>query len=151
MTLKVASASEYKELTEVFLEVYNSVSNKAEFNWPLDKIQIELVMSAFLICRDNEDNRICGFIGYRNNDDCYEIMALGTAPWARRKNVMSLLLSDLQQSSRKASKPILLEVHGQNRSAIGLYQKSGFKQIGLRKAYYLDGSDALTFQYNEHI
>ena len=151
MTLKIASASDYKELTKVFLEVYDSVSNKAEFNWPLEKIQTELVMSAFLICLDNEDNCICGFIGYRNNDDCYEIMALGTAHRARHKNVMSLLLSYLQQSSRKASKSILLEVHSQNRSAIGLYQKSGFKKIGLRKAYYLDGSDAVTFQYSEHI
>ena len=150
MTLKVASASEYKELTEVFFDVYDSVTNKAEFNWPLENIQIELVMSAFLICRD-DDNRICGFIGYRNNEDCYEIMALGTARWARRKNVMSLLLRELQDNSRKASKALILEVHGQNHSAISLYRKSGFKQIGTRKAYYLDRSDALTFQYVGHI
>ena len=146
MTLKVASASEYKELTELFFEVYDSAPNKAEFNWPLENIQIELVMSAFLICRgDNE--RICGFIAYRNNEDSCEIMALGTAKWARRKSVMSLLLRELQDNSRKASKPLLLEVHSQNHSAISLYQKSGFKQIGTRKAYYLDCSDALTFQY----
>lgn len=150
MTLKVASASEYKELTELFFEVYDSVPNKAEFNWPLENIQIELVMSAFLTCRDDND-RICGFIAYRNNEDCYEIMALGTARWARRKSVMSLLLRELQDNSRKASKPLLLEVHSQNHSAINLYQKSGFKQIGTRKAYYLDRSDALTFQYTPHL
>lgn len=146
MTLKVASASEYKELTELFFEVYDSVPNKAEFNWPMENIQIELVMSAFLICRDDND-RICGFIGYRNNDDVFEIMALGTARWARRKNVMSLLLRELQDNSRKAAKPLLLEVHSHNLSAIALYQKSGFKQIGTRKGYYMDRSDALTFQF----
>lgn len=150
MTLKIASASEYNELTTVFLEVYHSVSNKAEFNWPLDKIQIELIMSAFLICCD-DDGRICGFIGYRNNEDCYEIMALGTVRSVRRKNVMSLLLQELQGKSRKASKPVLLEVHSLNQAAISLYLKSGFKQIGTRKAYYLDRADALTFQYNDHI
>lgn len=147
MTLKVASASEYKELAELFFEVYDSVSNKAEFNWPMENIQIELVMSAFLICRDDRD-RICGFIGYRNNDEAIEIMALGTASWARRKNVMSLLLRELQDNSRKAAKPLLLEVHSHNLSAIALYQKSGFKQIGTRKGYYMDRSDALTFQYS---
>lgn len=146
MTLKVASPSEYSELTELFFNIYDSVANKAEFNWPMENIQIELVMSAFLICRDEQD-RICGFIGYRDNDDAMEIMALGTAAWARRKNVMSLLLRELQDKSRKASKPLLLEVHSQNRSAISLYQKSGFKQIGTRKAYYVDRADALTFQY----
>lgn len=146
MTLKVASPSEYKELTELFFHIYDSAINKAEFNWPMENIQIELLMSAFLICRD-EQNRICGFISYRDNPDVIEIMALGTAPWARRKNVMSLLLRKLQDYSREASKPLLLEVHSQNRSAIGLYQKAGFKQIGIRKAYYLDRADALTFQY----
>lgn len=146
MTLKVASSSEYKELTELFSEVYDSAANKAEFNWPMENIETELLLSVFLICRD-EQNRICGFISYRDNADAFEIMALGTASWARRKNVMSLLLHDLQDKSRKASKQVLLEVHAQNASAIGLYQKMGFKQIGTRKAYYADRSDALTFQY----
>lgn len=146
MTLKVASPSEYKELTELFFHIYDSVANKAEFNWPMENIQTELLLSMFLICRD-EQNRICGFISYRDNVDAIEIMALGTAAWARRKNVMGLLLSELQDYSRKASKPLLLEVHAQNQSAISLYQKAGFKQIGTRKAYYIDRSDALTFQY----
>ncbi|MES2801075.1 MAG: GNAT family N-acetyltransferase [Bdellovibrionota bacterium] len=146
MTLKVALPSEYKELTELFFEVYASVNNKAEFNWPIENIQTELVLSAFLICRD-EDDRICGFLSYRNNEDVYEIMALGTALWARRKSVMSLLLRELQDNSRKASKPIVLEVHSHNLKAINLYQKLGFKQIGVRKAYYMDRSDALTYQY----
>jgi ribosomal-protein-alanine N-acetyltransferase len=146
MTLKVASASQYKELTDLFFEIYASVTNKAEFNWPMENIQIELLMSVFLICMD-EQNRICGFISYRDNADVIEIMALGTGSWARRKNVMSLLLRGLQDYSRKASKPILLEVHSHNQSAIKLYEKSGFKQIGTRKAYYVDRSDAFTFQY----
>lgn len=146
MTLKVASPSEYKELTDLFFEIYDSVPNKAEFNWPMENIQIELLMSAFLICLDQQ-SRICGFISYRDNVDVLEIMALGTASWARRKNVMSQLLRELQDKSRKASKPLLLEVHSQNRTAIELYLKSGFKQIGTRKGYYADRADALTFQY----
>ena len=150
MTLKVAQPSEYKELTELFSEIYDSVANKAQFNWPPENIEIELLMSQFLICRD-EQARICGFISYRDNGDVLEIMALGTAAWARRKNVMSLLLHDLQDKSRKASKALLLEVHAQNQSAISLYQKAGFKQIGTRKAYYADKADALTFQYLEYI
>lgn len=146
MTLKVASASQYKELTDLFFEIYASVTNKAEFNWPLDNIKTELLLSVFLICIDDQ-NRICGFVAYRDNTDTIEIMALGTASWARRKNVMSLLLLQLQENSRKASKPILLEVHSLNHSAIKLYQKLGFKQTGTRKAYYIDRSDAFTFHY----
>lgn len=146
MTLKIASPSEYSELSDLFLEIYQSVTNKAEFNWPLKNIQMELVLSTFLICRD-ESHRLCGFISYRDSVDVIEIMALGTASWARRKNVMELLLKKLQVHSRKASKPLMLEVHQLNKAAISLYVKSGFKQIGTRKKYYSDQADALTFQY----
>lgn len=146
MILKIASPSEYKELANLFFDVFNSVANKAQFNWPMENIQTELTMSTFLICCD-EQSRICGFISFRDSEDALEIMALGTASWARRKNVMSLLLHEMQAKSRKASKPLLLEVHSQNQSAIQLYLKAGFQQIGLRKAYYMDRADALTFQY----
>lgn len=146
MTLKIASVSEYKELTELFIEIYDSVANKAQFNWPLENIQMELLISTFLLCRDLT-GKLCGFISYRDNPDAIEIMALGTAAWARRKNVMAMLLAELKDYSRKASKPLILEVHSQNSSAINLYQKCGFQQVGIRKNYYSDRSDALTFRF----
>lgn len=147
MILKVASTSEYEDLTQVFLEVYNSVKNKAQFNWPLESIQVELLASQFVICVDSSQ-QLCGFISYRESDEQIEIMALGTRPHQRGSQVMSSLLVYLQDYSRKASKALLLEVHQENASAIGLYVKCGFKQIGVRKRYYSDGADALTYQYS---
>lgn len=146
MILKIASPSEYEPLKKLFYEIYQSVDNKAQFNWPLVSIESELLLSQFLICID-EQNHICGFIGYRDNQDFYEIMALGVSTSARRKNVMTSLLLNLQAVGRKELKILLLEVHIKNKAAIELYKKVGFMQVGTRKSYYADGSDALTFQY----
>ena len=148
MNLKIASASDYNELTDVFFEIYNSVSDKAQFNWSLENIQAELLISQFLVYKD-ENEQIQGFISFRESDSEIEIMALGTLPTARRQSVMAELIHFLQDYSRKASKPLLLEVHHKNLSAINLYVKSGFKQIGRRKEYYSDHEDALTFRFNE--
>jgi ribosomal-protein-alanine N-acetyltransferase len=38
---------------------------------------------------------------------------------------------------------ITLEVKAHNTRAIGLYMKHGFVDVGLRRKYYADGSDAL--------
>jgi ribosomal-protein-alanine N-acetyltransferase len=38
---------------------------------------------------------------------------------------------------------LFLEVSTRNPAARGLYQQSGFQQVGRRRAYYADGSDAL--------
>jgi [ribosomal protein S18]-alanine N-acetyltransferase len=39
---------------------------------------------------------------------------------------------------------VFLEVSAQNIPAIALYEAHGFQRNGLRKAYYADGSDAIT-------
>ena len=38
---------------------------------------------------------------------------------------------------------MFLEVSTRNPAARGLYQQLGFQQVGRRKGYYADGSDAL--------
>jgi hypothetical protein len=38
---------------------------------------------------------------------------------------------------------VTLEVKAHNSRAIGLYRKHGFVDVGLRRKYYADGSDAL--------
>jgi ribosomal-protein-alanine N-acetyltransferase len=39
---------------------------------------------------------------------------------------------------------IFLEVSANNSAAIALYEAHAFERSGLRKAYYADGSDAIT-------
>jgi [ribosomal protein S18]-alanine N-acetyltransferase len=40
----------------------------------------------------------------------------------------------------------VLEVKSRNTAALGLYQKLGFVSCGIRRMYYVDGSDAVLLQ-----
>lgn len=146
MNLRIASAWEYKKVYDLFVKVYLSTANKAQFNWPPESIQSELNLSQFLVMAHDNDE-LCAFIAFRENQDHVEVMALGTDPDRRRLGCMNGLIQHLQDYSRKASKSIMLEVHSENSAAVDLYVNMGFKQIGKRPKYYSDQAEALIFQY----
>ncbi|WP_231118829.1 GNAT family N-acetyltransferase [Oecophyllibacter saccharovorans] len=74
-----------------------------------------------------------------------EILTLGVRPaFRRRGQASSLLQAFLVCPAVEAPKTekIFLEVSVNNRAALALYGQLGFRQAGLRQAYYPDGSDA---------
>ncbi|MEC9390010.1 MAG: ribosomal protein S18-alanine N-acetyltransferase [Myxococcota bacterium] len=65
----------------------------------------------------------------------------------RRKGVATLLLDAfLHEVRRRGATICRLEVRRTNASAMAFYRQHGFKQSGLRTAYYADGEDALLLQ-----
>lgn len=66
-------------------------------------------------------------------------------PERRGLRVGELLLIKLEEVARlSGARHISLEVRPSNSSALALYHRLGFKQVGLRKGYYTDnGEDAL--------
>ena len=69
--------------------------------------------------------------------DEVEIISIGVLPNYRRMHIGSTLLSGLiDYAGRKKIKKIFLEVSVLNIPAQGLYARFGFKQTGIRKAYY---------------
>jgi len=54
----------------------------------------------------------------------------------------SLLLENLINKAKNSSILITLEVNEKNLPAIHLYEKYGFKKVGLRKKYYDNKFDA---------
>ena len=69
--------------------------------------------------------------------DEIEIITIGVLPKYRRMHMGSALLSDLMDyAHNKKIKKIFLEVSVLNTPAQGLYARFGFKQMGIRKAYY---------------
>ena len=49
-----------------------------------------------------------------------------------------MIISSIQESIRRQSSAVTLEVRVSNYIAQGLYSKYGFKQVGVRKRYYTD-------------
>lgn len=66
-----------------------------------------------------------------------EILTLATAPEYRGQGHAGRLLSHLAEIlAGEAADAIFLEVAVDNAAALALYERSGFKSAGLRKAYY---------------
>jgi ribosomal-protein-alanine N-acetyltransferase len=85
-----------------------------------------------------------GMIMARVAADEAEILTLAVAPAARRRGIGAALLAAAAARARDAGAVnLFLEVAQTNAAARALYAAAGFTQVGHRKGYYDDGTDAL--------
>ena len=95
------------------------------------------------------NNEIIGFIGGLCIIDQIDIMNIAVKKDKRGIGIGSALLSYfINYFKNKNIFTITLEVNQNNISAINLYKKYNFKQIGLRKKYYNNTDDAIIMSLN---
>lgn len=76
--------------------------------------------------------------------DELQITLLAVAPSQRRRGLgRQLLTALLREGWQRGARRSTLEVASGNTAAISLYRALGFRDGGLRRGYYRDGSDAL--------
>ncbi len=88
---------------------------------------------------------IVGFVGIWFIADEAHIVSLGVRPNDHRKGLGELLLlAAFREARRHGMREVTLEVRASNSPAQTLYRKYGFREVGLRKRYYIDnGEDAI--------
>jgi [ribosomal protein S18]-alanine N-acetyltransferase len=92
------------------------------------------------ICQDTEPS---GFILVRASIDEAEILTIAVAPARRRRGLGELLINTARHALCAAgARKLFLEVSNENLAALGLYQKTGFAQLGTRASYYGGDSGA---------
>ncbi len=73
-----------------------------------------------------------------------EVLTLAVARLVRRRGLATdLLAAAMRECGRRGAVSIVLEVSKDNDAARALYAAAGFRQVGVRRRYYRDGSDAL--------
>jgi [ribosomal protein S18]-alanine N-acetyltransferase len=83
-----------------------------------------------------------GFLLLRLVLDEAEILTIGVT--VRREGIATGLLKEaIDLLQRREIATLHLEVAAPNVAARALYEKAGFSQVGMRRRYYADGSDAL--------
>jgi tRNA threonylcarbamoyl adenosine modification protein YeaZ/ribosomal-protein-alanine acetyltransferase len=88
---------------------------------------------------------VYGFVQFQWVAGEAEINTICVSPNYRRQGFGQDLLKGLLAHLKKLeTSKVFIEVSAQNISALGLYDAFGFEHSGLRKAYYADGSDAIT-------
>jgi len=112
-----------KELHENFKNVYN--------------LKEMINRNFFRVLVYKEENKVLGFLIYTDMEDTIDISDLIVNRNYRRKKIASNLLDIMITKSKKETK-FYLEVRVDNKAAINLYEKFGFKKIYTRKKYYGD-------------
>ena len=90
------------------------------------------------------NNEVLGFGGvWKSVDDCH-ITDIVVKKDSRKLGIGSLLLEKLIQEAKEENvNSITLEVNVNNLPAQKLYEKYGFKKLGVRKKYYNNTDDAI--------
>ena len=105
--------------------------------WSENSIASELrnSLSLWLVALDGQS--VVGYVGSQSVLGESDMMNVAVHPEYRRKGIaealVELLISELAEKGNHA---LMLEVRSSNDPAIALYEKLGFRQVGLRKNYY---------------
>lgn len=84
-----------------------------------------------------EEDRVVGYVGSQSVEGESDMMNVAVHPDHRRQGIGQALVEDLVKALRqRGNHSLTLEVRVSNEKAIGLYEKLGFSQVGLRKNYY---------------
>ncbi|MDT0593888.1 ribosomal protein S18-alanine N-acetyltransferase [Glaciecola petra] len=134
--MKIYHARQKPELLE---EAYRLFCEHRYRAWQLATFKSAFMADVSLISIDVVDTKtqLCGYLLARISLDEAEIDDISVCKQYRRLGYASSLLSELISTlETKQIKRILLEVNSNNSHAISLYQRFGFRQIGMRKNYY---------------
>jgi ribosomal-protein-alanine N-acetyltransferase len=132
-------------LKELMKTIIDDQGLLPQFYWPEELFFAELA-TASGFCLFFED-RLAGFILYREVSGAWDISTLGSHPQYRRLGCMEKLLNHII-AAKGQDQELWLEVHEANQAARQLYQKLGFKETGKRKRYYKDGGTAILFAHD---
>jgi len=85
-----------------------------------------------------------GVVLARRAADEAEILTIAVAPEARRRGAArAMLRAAIAEATARGAATLFLEVSSANSVARALYESEGFGQVGKRRGYYEDGTDAL--------
>lgn len=106
------------------------------------KQELENGKSKYFVVK--QENEIVGFAGIMLIIDEVNIMNIVVKKDKRNLGIGSSLLEEIIRYSKiHNATSITLEVNEKNIPAIKLYEKYGFKQVGLRKKYYNNEDNAI--------
>jgi [ribosomal protein S18]-alanine N-acetyltransferase len=127
--------------------VYRIAQLSFPIPWPLDELRRELTrpFSELRVLRTDTRSPVLAFLNHWRVADELQIMNIAVDPGQRRRGYGSALLADLLATARTlAITAVTLEVRRSNLGAINLYERHGFRQVGVRPRYYSDNlEDAL--------
>jgi ribosomal-protein-alanine N-acetyltransferase len=136
-----AGAFRLRRMTRRDLPEVLGIERRAFSNpWPPSTFEGEIQnqgLSFPIVVVDEGTGRIAGYVIYWIIRDEAQINNVAVHPDYRRRRVGETMLREILAALRTESVEFIsLEVRAENAAARALYEKLGFKQIGIRKEYY---------------
>lgn len=125
-----------------------------EHHWSKESFYNELEnnIGYYLAAHSPENNKVLGYLGsWLIIDECHITNVSVNPEYRRQKIAEQLIIELINHCYEKFVKYITLEVRVSNTPAINLYEKFGFKSIGVRKKYYQDNNEDALIMFTENI
>lgn len=124
-----------------------------EHHWSKDSFLSELSNDlAKYFSVFNENDELIAYCGSWHILEEAHITNIAVSTDYRRKHIGEALLKTvIDECYKNMVKYITLEVRASNNPAIALYEKYGFKSLGLRKGYYQDNNEDALIMWTENI
>ncbi len=115
-----------------------------KFPWTFEMVEETQSQKNFYGAVAEEGEQIIGYVGSIYCFDQADVALVATKPSFRRKNVAQNLINRvIDELLQRGVSTVFLEVRVGNIPARSLYEKMGFKTVGIRKNYYEDAEDAI--------
>jgi ribosomal-protein-alanine N-acetyltransferase len=121
--------------------------------WPEEVFEAEMRHSwsqCLVLNKSSNDGRPIGYVIFWSVADEVHLLNLAVDPGERHHHYGLILMDHMVEYAReKGARFITLEVRRSNEAAVSLYERGGFKQVGVRPKYYANnGEDALLMLYD---
>ena len=130
---------------DTFDEVVAIERNSSKSPWPTEHFRSSLENSTNLSYALMRKDKLIGYVIAALAIDNADILNIAIDSGYQRQGYATKLLSHLiNEFSEKGAKEVFLEVRDSNNGAISFYNSKGFKQISVRKNYYMKNSNDST-------
>ena len=111
--------------------------------WSLAMFVLELSKPGGICLAALREEELVGYLVCSRYDTVWHLMNVSVDPDQRRMGIATTLLRELLERIDDPRARVTLEVRRSNQAAIALYERFGFRHVGVRRRYYHDnGEDA---------
>jgi ribosomal-protein-alanine N-acetyltransferase len=139
-------STSFKALSaDILDEVVDIERNNSKNPWPTEHFRSSLENSTNLSYALMYRDKLIGYVIAALAIDSADILNIAIDSGCQRQGYATKLLSHLvSEFSEKGVKEVFLEARASNNGAISFYNGQGFKQISVRKNYYMKNSNDST-------
>ncbi|MGV1097800.1 ribosomal protein S18-alanine N-acetyltransferase [Thiovibrio sp. JS02] len=141
----MAAACSPRPMSAADLAQVAAIEEENPSPWSLAQLADELARDGgwqFVAVAAGRPGPVCGFVCGRLVAGEAELFRIAVRQKDRRRGIASLLLAhSIDYLAARGGQRLFLELRSANRAAKALYEKAGFRQVGMRRNYYASPPD----------